>query len=226
MNCLSCHSLTVKTTWTNLFFNLHNRYLCSFCQSKLEKIDYSMTCKRCCSISSERRCQDCMNWENYYKTNRPLIKNISIYKYNEFLKQLITKWKYRGDYMLAFVFEKDLTTRFKQFFSTEKELAVVPMPLSNERLKERGFNQSEQLASMISNKIMTPLRRVHTEKQAKKSRRERLKMKNPFICQQNINYPVVLIDDIYTTGATIYKAAETLKENGCPKIYSLTLVRG
>lgn len=67
--------------------------------------------------------------------------------------------------------------------------------------------------------------RMFSEKQAKKSRFERIMMKNPFKQTEPFNKPVVLVDDIYTTGRTLRHAAQLLTENGCPEVYALTLCR-
>lgn len=226
MNCLWCHKLNIQMTWKNLFTISDGHLLCDSCYSRLEKINLQTSCERCCAETESEICKDCKKWDNNFLSNRPLIKNISVFKYNYFLKEIITKWKYRGDYVLAHSFKKDFITQFKQNFLYEKDLLIVPIPLSQERLLERGFNQSIQLARFLTNEIIELLKRTHTEKQAKKSRFERLTSENPFICEQNVESPVLLVDDIYTTGATIYAAAERLKQKGCPKIYSITLARG
>jgi len=156
-----------------------------------------------------------------------LNKNFSIYSYNEYMKEVIAKWKYRGDYVLGEMFKELFVQRFHQHFSTIRKNAVImSIPLSKERLFERGFNQAFMLATFLTAKVNESLQRVHNEKQSKKSRRERLKTTNPFNLTKPINKPVILVDDIYTTGQTIRHAASVLKRNGCPQVYAYTLIRG
>lgn len=226
MTCLWCDESLAHITWNNLFAGPHNQFLCGLCESELEKINRLNRCETCDADSESKLCADCIFWDNNFQSNRPLIKNKSIFKYNHFLKEMITKWKYRGDYVLGYAFKRDFMTYFNQLFQHEKDLLIVPIPLSQERLRERGFNQSSLLASFLPHQTGEVLERIHTEKQAKKSRAERLNQLNPFVCKHKIKNPVVLVDDLYTTGATIYAAAEKLRENGCPKIFSFTLVRG
>ncbi|WLV23986.1 ComF family protein [Aciduricibacillus chroicocephali] len=151
--------------------------------------------------------------------------NQSVYTYNSHMKEMIYQWKYRGDYEVGFSFMQDINDAFRKL-GTEKKTIVVPIPLSEERLAERGFNQALQLASFIPKKSALLLRRVHGEKQSKKTRRERITAENPFIIEEKVEKPVILVDDIYTTGATLHKAAAVLKRAGCPRVESLTLVRG
>src|SRR5690625_1097913 len=70
------------------------------------------------------------------------------------------------------------------------------------------------------------LTRIHSEKQSKKTRSERLSADNPFVAAKKVNKPVILVDDIYTTGTTLRHAATLLKEQGCPEVYAYTLIRG
>lgn len=226
MNCLSCHKSITTMTWHNMFLIPGVKRICHLCDSKLEKVSSISKCERCNGSSEHKLCTDCINWDHSYDMNRPLIKNHSIYKYNSFLKDIISRWKYRGDYILADMFKSIVIKQFNKKFAQKKDALIVPIPLSDNRLQERGFNQATQLASFITSTISNVLIRTHAEKQAKKSRQERLSRENPFTCEVAIDLPVILIDDIYTTGATVYAAAETLKKCGCPSVYSLTLVRG
>lgn len=213
-------------TWHNLFLVPGINRVCYICESELDKVESNKSCKRCAGASEQKLCTDCKNWDQYYKTKRPLRNNHSIYKYNSFLKDIISRWKYRGDYILADMFKAIFVSEFNKYFGQKHDPLIVPIPLSDHRLQERGFNQAARLASFITSDISDVLMRTHSEKQAKKSRQERISSENPFTCEVTINRPVILIDDIYTTGATVYAAAETLIKHGCPNVYSFTLVRG
>jgi len=95
-----------------------------------------------------------------------------------------------------------------------------------ERLQERGFNQAEVLAAFLPIENRSLLTRIHSEKQSKMTRSERISTKNPFEIVGHINKKVILVDDIYTTGRTLRHAATLLKEHGCPQVYAYTLIRG
>jgi len=139
---------------------------------------------------------------------------------------MLYKWKYRGDYELGYAFEREYSKGFAKVRKRAgKNAVIVPVPLSEERLSERGFNQAEMLAGFLKVKKSVVLKRRHSEKQSKKSRSERLASENPFQMQESIQTPVILVDDIYTTGSTLHQAAAVLKQNGAPFVAGYTLIR-
>ncbi|WP_319805544.1 ComF family protein [Cytobacillus firmus] len=105
---------------------------------------------------------------------------------------------------------------------------LVPIPLSPERLYERGFNQSAALIHESGYTAIELLQRVHSEKQSKKSRQERIHHNQVFkpLNADIENKVILLIDDIYTTGSTLYHAAKVLKASGAASVSSFTLARG
>ncbi|EUJ52231.1 comFC family protein [Listeria rocourtiae FSL F6-920] len=77
----------------------------------------------------------------------------------------MTLYKYRGDYAIAGVFSEQLQ---KQWGLVKKDV-TIPLPISPERRKERGFNQTEGLLRLAGIPFEITLRREHTEKQSKKN---------------------------------------------------------
>ena len=118
----------------------------------------------------------------------------------------------------------------------ESTTLIVPVPLSRRRRLERGFNQAEILAALIAKHSSinldtaslarskhTPIHRVAMDKRARE-----LTVVNAFevtrpklIAGQNI----LLIDDIFTSGATASACAKVLKKNGAREVKVLTLAR-
>lgn len=228
MHCLWCEQVIIKERmWSNFLTLEEKNYLCSSCEHQLEKIK-GKTCKKCSRpFEDEGLCQDCKFWQKHYGVD-PLEQNISVYLYNDFIKEVINRWKYRGDYTLVKIFKPVFKKGFIKCFPKElrKESIIVPIPLSQKRLIERGFNQAKALAQLLSGDIYQPLSRIHGEKQSKRTRKERLKTENPFSIIKQVDKSVILVDDLYTTGTTIRHAATILKEAGCPRIFSYTLMRG
>lgn len=118
-------------------------------------------------------------------------------------------------------------------YKKNEDLIIVPVPLSEERLLERCYNQSLLLAQLLGDTAAEALiRKVNEPKQSKKRRHERLELKeNPFqiaepFRKQLAGRHVLLIDDIYTTGATLRLAAQALQPAGPKSIASLTLAHG
>lgn len=119
--------------------------------------------------------------------------------------------------------------------------AVTSVPISEERLRERGFNQAERIARYLAAKMKLPyipmLRRLrHTNKQSKKSRNNRLNdLEGAFQFSSPADLPatpaapaapaILIVDDVYTTGTTIHLCAELIKEYIDADIVGLTWAR-
>ena len=115
----------------------------------------------------------------------------------------------------------------------EAEL-VVPMPLSRERLAERGFNQALVLALALAGRKTDPallLRVRHTAAQADLDRKGRLaNVKGAFAVEplraaQLRNRRVVLVDDVMTSGASLFAAADALRQAGAARVTALVMAR-
>ena len=109
---------------------------------------------------------------------------------------------------------------------------IVPLPLSGKRQMKRGFNQSELLAEEIARRFLidvdnSSLRKVKDiTPQFELSREKRLSnVKGAFSSLPMTGKKVLLIDDIYTTGATVREASGALKSAGAGDVYVLTLAR-
>lgn len=110
---------------------------------------------------------------------------------------------------------------------------IVPIPLSKRRLKERGFNQSEVLALEVSKILKLPIslglvRIKETAPSVDLNLEERVKNidKAFLVSDKNLKRKnVLLIDDVYTTGATVNEAGKTLLERGIREVRVLTLAR-
>ncbi|HLR52092.1 MAG TPA: ComF family protein [Candidatus Avamphibacillus sp.] len=224
MNCLWCdEEIIIQISWLNLVIPPKQQHLCNICMNKLDKIT-GKRCKRCSRRSEETICIDCKRY-GQIETD-PLVFNYSVYSYNEYMQEIVTKWKYRGDYILGRAFEQSFQQAFKEIFPRSYEYCIIPVPLSRERLKERAFNQAAILAGFLTSEPLHALTRVHGEKQSKKTRKERMSAVNPFKSIKQLNKPAILVDDIYTTGTTLRHAAQKLKQAGCPDVYGFTLIRG
>lgn len=231
--CLLCHEIILPAIgWGALFSREKEQPVCPSCLAKFEKItgERCRLCSRPLQQLAEqfRRgdlCNDCLCWEVDLEWGGFLDKNISIFHYNEFLKETIARFKFRGDYVIAKAFAEPIKMAFSQ---QQLPNLLVPIPLSDERFYERGFNQAEAL---LIESGLTPahlLTRIHTEKQSKKSRTERIHVPQVFQISHDISLErqmVTLIDDIYTTGSTLRHAAKLLKGAGAERIESLTLAR-
>lgn len=227
MHCLWCaEEIVPEMNWKSMLFLPKQQNLCKLCQNELIVL-HGKRCVKCSRTSIDNICTDCLRWEKHFVMKDVLTWNYSIFAYNERMQEIIAKWKYRGDYCLGNMFRNEFAKAFKDKFRFfPKDAIVVPIPLSAERMKERGFNQAQMLADFLPCNNYPVLKRIHGEKQAKKTRKERISTVNPFGLIKKVNKPVILVDDIYTTGTTLRHAATLFKESGCPDVYALTLIRG
>ena len=109
---------------------------------------------------------------------------------------------------------------------------IIPVPLHAEKLKRRGYNQSELIArgvaSILAKPVMTTAvaRIAKSETQTRKSREERWQnVEGIFACkdQEIEGREVLLVDDVITTGATMEACAQALLRAGATSISFLAL---
>lgn len=232
--CVICHEeISYQIGWVQLFSKESASPLCSKCQENLIEI-HGETCRICGRsfengeylYRREELCFDCIRWEENREWAYLLERNTSIFVYNDFLKRALATFKFRGDYVIVHAFSIFIKIKLKEL----KPNILVPIPLSPERLYERGFNQAEALIKEAGYHSTHLLNRHHTEKQSKKSRSERIHLPQVFALAPNavnvVDQNILLIDDIYTTGSTLRHAAKVLKQAGAANVSSLTLARG
>ena len=156
---------------------------------------------------------------------------------NPQVKNLIYNFKYQNQlkelaYPLSLLILIHLYL-IKKYFPPNSVL--VPVPLFLKKKKRRGFNQSEEIGKIISKKIKIPLildnliRIKDTFPQAKLNKEQRQEnIKNAFVVKNKKTFQrkiVFLLDDVYTTGATMQECAKILKKSGAKQIWGLTVAR-
>ena len=109
--------------------------------------------------------------------------------------------------------------------------AVVPVPLHRSRLRRRGFNQAELLARGLAVGLNAPvsdkLRSVRrTRDQVELSAAERrANVEGAFAARERVRGKVLLVDDVFTTGATTSECAGTLLRGGAEEVHAVSLCR-
>lgn len=207
-------------------------------------------CNRCASIvrvigSSETICPIC---------ERPAIGGLthprcqskysldgltSIFRYDGIIKKAVKTLKYRRVTDLA----KEFITLIPASFFNEvtklpmNETSLVPIPLHPSRFRDRGFNQAEVLGRLLADQLHIPMRvdilrrvKATTPQVEMKDRKKRLEnMKSVFsLHHDTCNLTpdtVILFDDVFTTGATMRAAGETLKRAGATFVWAVTMAR-
>lgn len=230
--CLCCLQPFNETiSWQMLLLLKAPEELCAKCMKQLMPI-VGRRCKSCsrsfhtlpARYIVDDICLDCWRWKQCHDTKYLLEKNVSLYVYNDFLKEWLSMYKFRGDAVIGSFFARKLACVYRKQFNG---YMPVEIPLSEKRLQSRRFNQTALLLQGWANETNL-LSRIYEEKQSKRSRYERVARvgEQPFSINKKVTVKrIVLIDDIYTTGTTVRQAARLLKEHGVKKVASLTVAR-
>lgn len=228
MNCSYCSELISKNLSLKeifLFNKLFRHQLCLTCQSKFALLPKENLCYGCHRLSKEDYCGDCLKWQRKYPTY--FFHHEALYSYNDSMHEWFEEYKFRGNYLLRHSFSEQV----RKYFRDKKEFIVIPLPISAQRMSERGFNQVEGILEAAGVDYQACLvRKKDGKPQAKKTRRERLQLQQPFELTEAgkeivRNQSIILVDDIYTTGRTIFHAAQVLLENNPKKLYTFSISR-
>ncbi|WP_297817098.1 ComF family protein [uncultured Lactobacillus sp.] len=223
--CLLCQSyFKVQLHYKSLFFSLKNEEypVCKSCFNKFEKIA-GVTCINCNKALeanfSSNLCLDCQRWQRIYSED--LLKNKALYHYNDAFHDLMVNYKRYGDFVLHSV----LSYLVKKLPPAD---FYVPIPSSPSHFQKRKFDTISEIYGDLV-KLTPSLIKDDSEKaQGQKNKEERLASKQTFraIKKYNLSGRVLLLDDIYTTGRTLYHARDALKQSYPNlKITSFTIAR-
>lgn len=203
--------------------------ICPECRKKLPYV----TTKRCriCGKpveDSEILCDDCQKIRHSYE------EGIGVFLYDDVMRETMSylKYKHRREYgrvlgNLVFEYAREKI----RLWQPE---AVVPVPMYKKKMEERGYNQAEEIARPIAERSGIPLRtdllfRTHKTEAMKNltAVQRRQNLTHAFsTCSGRMPKRILLVDDIYTTGATIDACAAALKAAGTARIYFLTVCIG
>ncbi|GGA45453.1 hypothetical protein GCM10007416_18230 [Kroppenstedtia guangzhouensis] len=159
---------------------------------------------------------------------------MAVLRYTAYPKELMRLFKYRGREVLAEPLGEMMAEVL--FEAGIRPEVVTYVPLHPDRMRQRGFNQSELLARQVARRLNLPLRsalqRIRpTLPQSRRSRWERMGALsgafrlNPRSVGAVVDKRWLVVDDVYTTGSTLVECAKTLKRAGAKQVCSLTWAR-
>ncbi|HJQ29171.1 MAG TPA: ComF family protein [Rubrobacter sp.] len=197
--------------------------LCRTCFEALPLVG-SPVCERCGLPTAFATfvCEECKNVDFGFESARAPLK------YDGVGKEIVHALKYRG---YKRVVEKLAAPLMLQVLADRHFDAVVPVPLHRSRLRKRGFNQAELLARGVTRQINATvsdtLEVVHsTRDQVELSAAQRrANVASAYAARGSIRGRVLLVDDVFTTGATMSACAETLVRAGAREVHALSLCR-
>jgi ComF family protein len=182
-------------------------------------------------------CGDCITQPKEFRIARAAVA------YDQQLMTVVHRFKYAGKIQLAGPLGGLMLNAYMRYWDTEKVDLILPVPLHILKFRKRGFNQSYLLirrwksisAPMLGERAGIPvntnvlIRSKATVSQTGLGRQQRLKnikgafkVKNP---EEVIAKNLLLVDDVYTTGATANECARVLLKAGAERVDVLTVAR-
>lgn len=171
-------------------------------------------------------CGECIKNPPSFDTAR------SVFQFQGSIRTLIHRIKYNDDgYALRAL--SSLAMEYNMLPDHLRPDMMIPVPLHPKRLKKRGFNQSLRLARTIFPHIPLGMdiliRTLNTTPQTELSMKERLRnVRNAFEAASPLPEGVeiiLLVDDVYTTGATVMACAKAIKRAGAKEVHVFTVAR-
>lgn len=166
---------------------------------------------------------ECADWSRAILTYR-----------DRYVRAAVWELKYRKNNAVAKIFAELLAAELKKI---PGNFVVIPIPLSEKRRRERGYNQIELILEQLPKSDQWGIepnllhRKHHTTSQTKLSRAERLKNLEDCFEISNSNNKIkkvtdkrfVIVDDVMTTGSTLQQAREALRSVGAKEVLAITL---
>ncbi len=184
-------------------------------------------CVKCGERTREflRLCGDCV------ALPPPLDRLVSRHRYGGAVRSAVHALKYRGITAIAPLMAGEMSRNV--FFRRAKIDCIVPVPVHDDRLRERGYNQAALLAREVADGlellyVEDGLGKVRaTESQVELSRQERgVSLRNAFEARYGFrDAHVLLVDDVCTTGSTLMNCAATLKRAGARRVSAVVFAK-
>jgi ComF family protein len=200
------------------------KYLCDECIHKFKFIK-DRTCIRCGRVLHSRYetlCHECASGNFVFD------EAFAPFKYTGEVKNSILNLKYKGRAQNAGFYAKCIWKYGKERITNWNPDIIIAVPIHYSRLATRGYNQAELIARKLSEVSGIPLEKnviARTKKtQAQKKlgkfeRHENMKSAFSFVYGDTLPERILIIDDIFTTGATVDAISGILKDNGAKKVY-------
>lgn len=207
------------------------KYICVFCDERKDIDSAVMThnkigiCKDCFdSLSKTAPAQP-------YAGTKSISYVMSPFEYTDTLRKAILDFKFKGCYAYAPLFAMLMNDYLDSYDIWDKVDYIVPVPLHKNRLKERGYNQSELICKHIAKHLDIPMsldileRTRATKKQSTLHKADKHKnVKDAFECKCDLSGKrILLFDDICTTKSTLQSCANALEKSHPDDIIALTL---
>jgi competence protein ComFC len=208
-------------------------------------------CVNCGKIAKDWICKDCqIKVNDLYKSR--LIKKSKydfgyIFKYDGVIRNLMIKFKFFESPFVSHFFVSEILKSEKIIGKLLFYDIIIPVGMSKKKQKERGYNQTYVVSKLLAKELNKIILNSDTNKrikcydimhkkegikqQAKLTKKERMQnVKGAYYIDDYDkvlidNKNIILLDDIYTTGATVSECVSILKQAKCNKVFVLTLAK-
>ena len=197
--------------------------LCRACFEALPRVGHPV-CGRCGLPTAFANfvCEECKNVDFGFESAKAALK------YEGVGKKIVHALKYRG---YKQVVDRLATPLMLQALGDDHFDAVVPVPLHRARLRNRGFNQAELLARGVAQKLnasvsdtLEVVRSTRDQVELSAAQR-RANVAGAYRAKDPLHGRLLLIDDVFTTGATMNACALSLVGAGAKEVHALSLCR-
>lgn len=212
--------------------------ICYECKDRLVKVREPI-CKKCGKMLEDDTIEYCFDCQRKPKN---YIEGRAVYVYDSLMKESIARFKYKGKKEYAEFYSNAIVENLGDYIKKRNIELIIPVPIHRDKLKVRGFNQADVIARNIGEKLGIKVesnalvRIINTKPQKELNNIERsMNLSNAFkINSSNIKYKksienvnnILIIDDIYTTGATVDSCAKVINKLKYKNIYFVTISIG
>lgn len=205
--------------------------ICGPCRKTLAFIDANDACPRCGAPFGRSQCTECNSTmlAAAGRDDLPVTAMASVLLADEGTRRIVTVYKDGNERRLA----AEMAQLMARFIPPEWSGAhLTYIPATKAALSKRGFDHAELLARELANTTgmdgSALLKRPKSADQRRFDRRGRQRnMEGRFSVRPDVPVPakVLVIDDVCTTGATVFAAADRLLEAGAHEVYALTFAK-
>ena len=212
----------------------YGRLICKRCETDIPYIE-EPACMKCGKPLQEEEeakeyCMDCQRHERNFERNYGLLR------YNEKARKSIYRFKYGNRREYADWYAREIVRHYKRQWEQIEFAYIVPVPIHKKKRRQRGYNQAEVFGKKLGELLGVPclahglLRVIDTRPQKELDNKGRYKnLKKAFSVGElpEGEYNILLVDDIYTTGATMEACTSVLLEQDqVKKVYTCTICVG
>jgi ComF family protein len=196
--------------------------VCDLCRARWRPVVGPM-CQRCGQPAmQDLGCQICSGWGPGLRRVRSAVW------LDESARRAVHRLKYDGWWRVA----EAMAAAMRGLEPLTGRVSLIPVPLGARRARERGYNQSGRIATSLARHVGVPVRtdllyrtRETRTQTTLTPQARRANLSGAFTAGDVAGLAVVLVDDVFTTGATLVSAAEALTAAGAASVDGVTFAR-